>query len=670
ISEYLNKPEIRVLFPKDMDFRWSYKPTISQDGKTSYYELYAIKKRKNRDEAPLEGDRVTDAFSYPDPRSGQVLVSLKMDPQGARTWGDMTTKAAQDNNREIAIVLDNKVVSCPRVNDPILSGDSQISGTFTIDEGKDLASILQIGKLPAKTEIIQESLVGPSLGKDNINKSFNSIGIAFALLCIFMIFYYAGGGVVSVLAMLLNLFFLIGASASLGTVMTLPGIAGILLTLAVAVDTNVITYERIREELRHGKPLLQAIKDGFRLSSSAILDANVTTLLTAIVLNIYGLGPIKGFAIILIVGILTTLFTAMLVARLMIDYWTGKGNDIKFWRPFSQHFMENVNIDWMKYRKSAYIFSGILTLISLISIFTRGFDLGVDFKGGYSYTVQFDKDISIEKVRDALTKSFGSTPIVKVVDTKNTYNITTSYLVNDNSATAQSNVLKKLHEGIVAVDGNIDINEFTKAEGKGTHIISSSKVGSTIADDIQRSSFLSAGLASLLIFIYLLIRFSRWQFSMGAVLAVLHDLIITLGVFSLLRGIMPFSMEIDQALIAAILTVIGYSVNDTVIVFDRIREFLHTYAGKTKEEIFNVAINSTLSRTIITSGVTTFVCLILLIFGGGAIKGFAFALFIGIFFGTYSSVYIASAIAVDLMKDITPREVKAQVKETAKPAKA
>ncbi|MBP7184145.1 MAG: protein translocase subunit SecDF [Saprospiraceae bacterium] len=654
INKYLARPDVSNLFPNDLLFRWSAKPikNATTGEFTKNYELYGIRKRKTSDKAPLEGDHITRAASYPDPTTGQILVTLNMDNQGARIWGDMTTKAAQDNNREVAIVLDDKVVSAPRVNDAILSGSTQISGSFTVEEGKDLASILEIGKLPAKTKIIQESLVGPSLGEDNINKSMTSILIALLLMVIFMIAYYNTSGIPAVIAMFLNLFLLIGAMASLGTVMTLPGIAGILLTLAIAIDANVIIYERVREELREGKPLLASIKDGFIHSYPPIIDANVTSLITALVLNFFGLGPIKGFAIVLIIGIITTLFTAMLVTHLFVDYWTiNKGKDLKFSHTWSEKIMTNVHVNWMGIRKYGYMFSGIITLICIVSFFTRGFELGVDFKGGYSYNVKFDKPIELEPLRVALTKSFGSTPVVKAVDTENTYNITTSYLINDQSNSASEKVMAKLYEGISNVEKVSTLEDFKSSDSKGTHIASFSKVGPTVADDIQNSSLISTVLALILIFVYMFVRFTRWQFSFGAVVALLHDVIITIGLFSLLHGFVPFSLEIDQAVIAAILTVIGYSVNDTVIVFDRIREFIKLYAGKPKEEVFNLAINNTLSRTMITSGITFTVCLILFIFGGSSIKGFAFALMIGVGFGTYSSVFVASAIANDMIKD-------------------
>lgn len=665
VTEYLNRPDIKALFPRDLEFRWSQKPgkDFTTGETTDAYSLYAIRKKRGSDAAPLEGDRVTDARTSSDPTTGEVVVSLNMDTRGARIWADMTTKAAQDNNREVAILLDDEVVSAPSVRQPITGGSSQITGDFSLQEATDLANILQVGKLPAKTRIIQESLVGPSLGQENIDRSLTSVTIAFALLLLFMVLYYAGGGVVSIIALFANLFFIIGGLASYGTVLTLPGIAGIVLTMGMAVDANVIIYERIREEIRNGKTIGMAIRDGYQQSYSAIIDANVTTILTALVLAYFGLGPIKGFAVVLIIGVLFTLFTAVLFSRVIIDYWLAKGRSMAFASSWSKNVLANVNVDWVGMRKYGYIFSSILILAGTISFFVRGFEMGVDMKGGYSYNIQFasDQQVNIDQLRTELTKVFGGAPVVKAVDTRNTFNVTTSYGVDDDSEDAAQKVVAKLYEGVNAVSGGqIDFETFQNTDGVGTHLISSNKVGATIAEDIRDSSLYSALFALLLIFLYLFIRFNKWQFSLGAVMALLHDVLATLSIFTLLHGILPFSMEVDQAFVAAILTVIGYSVNDTVIVFDRIREFLNSYTGKAKEEVFNLAINNTLSRTLITSATTLLVVVTLFIFGGASIKGFAFALLFGILFGTYSSVFIASALVVDLTKE---REFKGKEKK-------
>ena len=666
VSAMLNNPEIAKMFPKDLVFFWGRSPatgyeSLGEDAIPNY-ELYAIKKDKGNT-APLEGDHVTRASANPNPQSGQIEVSLMMDGEGARTWGQMTTKAANDNNREIAIVLDDKVVSAPRVINPIMSGSSSISGTYTLQEGKDLAKILQIGKLPAKPQIIQETLVGPSLGAENISRSMNAMLIGFGIVILFMIFYYGGGGIVSVLALLLNLFFIFGALASIGTVLTVPGFAGILLTVGMAVDANVIIFERIREELREGKTMLMAIKDGFQHSYSAIIDANVTTILVAIVLAYFGLGPIKGFAVVLIIGVLFSLFTAVLVGRLMIDYWTtGRGKDISFWTGSSQNAFTNINFDWLGKRKMAYTFSGIVILMGIISFAVRGFDLGVDFKGGYSYNIQFEEGTTIdaETLRNGLGSFLGDkAPSVKAVSTENTFNIVTDYLINSTDELAADQVQKQLFDGINGlVGGTMNLDKFKNPDYSGTRITSSTKVGPTIADDIKWSSFYAAVFALLMIFLYIFIRFNKWQYSMGAVAALFHDVFFVLSVFSIFHGILPFSLEVDQIFIGAVLTVIGYSINDTVVVFDRIREYMNRYTKLEKHEVINKAINSTFSRTVITSLTTLFVVLILFLFGGTSSKGFAFALVVGVIVGTYSSVFIATPIMSDLSGDLKRAETK------------
>jgi len=660
ITEMLDREDIKSLFPRDLKFYWAQKAATDVDGnKTKNYELYAIRKERGKDTPPLAGDLVTDASANPDPQTGSVNISLKMNNKGAKIWGQMTTKAAQDNNREIAILLDDEVVSAPRVINPILSGDSSITGQFTMQEGQDLSNILQIGKLPANVRIIQEALVGPSLGQENINRSITSLLIGFGLVFLFMILYYGTGGIVSILALLLNIVFIFGALASFGTVLTLPGIAGIILTIGMAVDANVIIYERIREELREGKSLLASIEDGFANSYSAIIDANVTTLLTAFVLIYFGLGPIKGFAVVLAIGVISSVFTAVLVGRMLIEWWTGKGNELTFWTGFSKNMFSDLKIDWLSKRKIAYMISGTIIGLGIISFVARGFELGIDFKGGYSYNIEFDQDVDPEQIRAALSADdvFGSTPIVKAVDTDNTYNVTTSYLIDSTDKEAAKQVMDKLYQGISTIT-TVDKAQFIQPDGVGTHVSSSSKVGPTIADDIRSSAFWASAFALLLIFLYIFIRFSKWQYSAGAVAALAHDTVVVLALFSLGHGILPFSLEIDQNFIAAILTVIGYSINDTVVVFDRIREFMNTYIGKTKHEIINMAINSTVSRTVITSLTTLFVIAILFVFGGSSIKGFAFALLVGVIVGTYSSIFVATPIMSDLTGDLKPKESK------------
>ncbi|TAK36186.1 MAG: protein translocase subunit SecDF [Saprospiraceae bacterium] len=653
VMEMLTRPGVIELFPRDVTFLWSRAPSKGTDGKTNLdiYELYAIKKEPGKNTAPLEGDRVTDAYASPDPSTGQLAISLKMDQEGARIWGAMTQKAANDNNREIAIVLDSQVVSAPRVINPILSGDSQITGTYTVQEAQDLANILQIGKLPARTQIIQESLVGPSLGAENISKSLKALLVGFLLVLAFMIFYYGSAGVLAIVVLFLNVVFMIAAIASFGTVLTLPGIAGIVLTIGMAVDANVIIYERVREELRAGKSLVAAVKDGYKHSYSSIIDGNVTTFLTAVVLAVFGLGPIKGFAVVLMIGIMTTLFTAVVVSRMMVEWWLAKKENLTFWRPATKNVMAHLNIDWMKRRKKFYILSATITMLGIISFFTRGFDLGVDFLGGYSVNIEFaGESPDIESIRTSLSTALGKAPVIKAVDSENTFNIVTDYLVNDSGDDAPDRVIAALHQGLGTLVGSTTLAEFKDPESQGTHVNAFSKVGPTVADDLRNSAGKAVTFGLLAIFLYILIRFSKWQYSLGAVIATAHDALVVVSVFSLLHGILPFPMEIDQAFIAAILTIIGYSVNDTVIVYDRIREYFGLYPEKDKNEVINMAINSTMSRTLITSLTTLFTVLVLWLFGSGSIKGFAFALVLGVAVGTYSSIFIASPVMSDLSK--------------------
>jgi SecD/SecF fusion protein len=652
----LNRDDVRALFPRNSKFLMSAKTSQDLDGAyTDNHELYLVKSRPGSTEAPMEGDVVVAASQSPNPQTGQIEVSLSMNTEGAGIWAGMTTEAARDGNRQIAIALDNEVVSAPRVNGPITGGATSISGSFTVAEASDLASILEVGKLPADVQIIQENTVGPSLGAANIQKSFFSLAAGLGLVLLFMLLYYGGAGIVSIIALIANLFFIFGALASFGTVLTVPGIAGIVLTIGMAVDANVIIYERVREELRIGKSVLTAISDGFKNSYSAIIDANVTTILVAIILAFFGLGPVKGFAVVLIIGVLSSLFTAVLLGKLMIDWWTqSKGNDLSFWTGWSKDLFSNLNIDWIGKRKYAYIISSVIIIGGIISMAVRGFDLGVDFRGGYSYNVAFAEDVSADDLRTTFDNVFGGNTVVKSVDGTNTYQIVTSYLIDNTDKNAPDLVIEKLHEGVNQLQGNdVSFAAFKSSDTIGaTHVTSSSKVGPTIADDITKNSLYAGIFALLAIFLYIFIRFSKWQFSMGAVGALFHDSLVVLGLFSLLWGVLPISLTIDQAFIAALLTVIGYSINDTVVVFDRIREYLGVYSNKSTDEVINLAINSTFSRTIITSLTTLFVMLILLVFGGSSVKGFAFALVIGVLVGTYSSIFVATPIVRDLSDEL------------------
>ena len=666
VEELLADEAFTTQFADDTRFAISQKPIQDAEGEfTDTYVLYALRTEPSG-EPTLSGEHIVDANQSVDVNgSGEVEVNITMDQPGTRQWAEVTTR---QNGREFAIVLDGEVISAPRINEPITGGRSRITGGFSVQEAQDLAAKIEVGRLPTETRIIQESIVGPSLGEENINASVKALLAGFGLVLVFMVAYYSGAGVVSILALLANVFFIFGALSSFGTVLTLPGIAGIVLTIGMAVDANVIIYERIREELRAGKGNLMAIKDGFNASYSAIIDANVTTLLTALVLFYFGLGPIKGFAAVLMIGIFTSLFTAVLVTRLIIDWRTSGGKELGFSTSLSERILAGVNVDWMGKRKIGYAVSSVLIVVSLASMFTRGFDLGVDFRGGYSYTVEFvGDDVEGDALRGALDQAFdGASTVVKAVDADNTYSVTTAYEVDNTDKNAAELVQTALYNGVRTLQPGLTAEAFGNADlTSSTRIISASKVGPTIADDIRSSSFKSGVFALILIFLYLFIRFSRWEFSAGAVAALFHDVIITLGMFSLFHGILPFSMEVDQAFVAAILTVIGYSVNDTVVVFDRIREFIGTYTGRTKEEIFNLAINSTLSRTLITSLTTLFVVGILFAFGGGSIKGFAFALLIGILVGTYSSIFVASALVNTLVKDIKIRKTVTTTEKTS-----
>ncbi|MBK9721617.1 MAG: protein translocase subunit SecDF [Saprospiraceae bacterium] len=670
--ELVNMPEVKPFLPIDLEFKIDAKPfKLPNEAQASTaYSVYAIKKKPGSSNAPLDGERIVRASANPDNLTGEVVVSLAMDNKGAKAWGELTTRAANDNKREIAILLDDEVVSCPSVREPILGGSSQISGNFTIDEAKDLANILQVGKLPAKTKIVQESLVGPSLGKENISKSLWSTLGGFFLVLLFMVVYYTGGGFVSIIAMFLNVLFILATLASFGTVLTLPGIAGLVLTMGIAVDANVIIYERIKEELAAGRSYLESIKHGYLNSYSAIIDSHVTNLLTCVVLFIYGLGPIKGFAIVLIIGIIFSLFTSVLVSRLIVDWWTGKGKTMGFSSEFTAHAFKNINVDWVGFRKYAYIFSLILITISFVSFFTRGFELGVEFKGGYSYNVSFDRAVDADVLRNTLTKTFEGNPVVKSVDTKNTFNITTSYMINESGDDAVLKVNQKLFEGIKEVLGNdLTYEQFMNHDTKGTHVVSFSQVGPVIADDIKSSAYKSIIIALFVIFIYIFFRFYKWQYSLGAIVALFHDTIVVLGAFSLFHGILPFSMEVDQTLIAAVLTVIGYSMNDTVIVFDRIKEFLSMDSQKTDRELVNEAINTTLSRTINTSLATILTIIILFFFGGASTKGFCFAIIVGIIIGTFSSICVAMPVVIDFTKNLRYAAKKVTSKVTKQVAK-
>lgn len=639
VNKIMAMDEARALLPRNLKLLWTVKGR--GDG-NKFFDLVAIKTRSNDERAPLEGDVITDARETID-NFGQVEVSMTMNAEGAKIWRRLT---ADNISKSIAIVLDDYVYSYPNVNQEISGGMSSISGGFSTEEAKDLANILKAGKLPAPARIVEEAIVGPSLGAEAISAGLISVIGGLLLVLVFMIVYYAKAGIVANVALFANIFFIFGVLASLQAVLTLPGIAGIVLTIGMAVDANVLIFERIREELERGKSLRQAISDGFKNSLSSIIDANVTTLLTGIILYSFGTGPIRGFATTLIVGILTSLFSALFITRLLIEWYMNKEKEVSFGTKWSMGVFSNLNIDFLSKRKMWYGISGAVIVAGLISMFTQGFNLGVDFKGGRSYVVSFEDGKRATDLRTALSGAFEGAPEVKTFGSDTKFKITTSYKINEEGEEIDALVEQKLYEGLSTIMTNkVDFETF-----KAERILSSQKVGPTIADDIKASAIMSIIFSLVVISIYILIRFRKANYAIGAALALLHDVLFVLSIFTLTWKFMPFSMEIDQAFIAAILTIVGYSINDTVVVFDRLREYLNLHHGKDSKEVINSAVNSTFSRTIITAVTTILVVFVLFLFGGEVIKGFTFALLIGLFVGTYSSIYIASAVVLDTAK--------------------
>jgi len=612
--------------------------------KSDLVELYAL--RGNRtNEPPLSGSVVTDAVQTYD-NHNQPCVSMNMNSEGAKIWENLTGKVFTEKGN-IAIVLDNIVYSAPSVTSgPIAGGSTQITGNFTVLEAQDLANVLRAGKLPASADIVQSVVVGPSLGQEAITSGFISFAIAGLIIFLWMLFYYGRAGVFADIALLFNILLMFGILVSINSVLTLPGIAGIVLTIGMSIDANVIIFERIREELRNGKALTQAIHDGFSHAITSVLDANITTFLTGAVLFIFGSGPIKGFATTLMIGIITTIFTAVFITRLLIDWYVAKGKDLSFTTSLTKNLLANVNVDFLSKRKLWYAISGILILISLGSMFTRGFDQGIDFVGGRSYQVRFKNPVETQKVASLLKKSLGSVE-VKTFGAANQVRISTKYKYNDESTQTDNEIQEILYKDLQPVMGEqISYDEFMSGEGLG--VMKSDKTGPSIAEDIKSSAVWAIIGSLIIIFGYILVRFRKWQFSMGAVAALTHDVIITLGAFSLLYSVMPFSLEIDQQFIAAILTVIGYSLNDTVIIFDRIREEI----GKSgwSAQTLNHAISTTLSRTLNTSLTTLLTLLAIFIFGGETLRGFMFAMIIGVVVGTYSSIFVATPLVYDSSK--------------------
>ena len=644
ILGYLNQSDVRKLLPSEyryIRFAWG-KPITDSD----VVELYALK--SNRDnKAPLSGGVVVDALQTFD-QVGNAAVSMQMDSRGARIWENMTGKAFKEASN-IAIVLDNIVYSAPGVSSGAISGGrSEITGSFTLNEAIDLANVLRAGKLPASAEIIQSEIVGPSLGKEAIEAGINSFVIALIFVLLWMVFYYGSSGIYADIALVLNILLIFGILACLGAVLTLPGIAGVVLTIGISVDANVLIFERIREELGKGKGIRKAIADGFNNALSSILDANITTGLTALILFIFGTGPIKGFATTLLIGIGTSLFTAIFITRILVDSRNEKGKEVSFSTKATKGLFSNIKISFLQRRKVAYLVSSILIVISLASLSFQGLNQGVDFVGGRSYTVRFDESVNPTEIGGVLSNEFGSAE-AKTFGEDNQLKITTKYKVDVEGIAVDEEIQNKLFDALQSYlpDGTTYQSFVNGSSEKEVGIMSSIKVGPTIADDIKKNSFLAVIGSLIVVFLYILLRFQKWQFSLGAVAAVFHDVLIVLGIFSITYTFMPFSMEINQAFIAAILTVIGYSLNDTVVVFDRIREYVGEHTKWEFDTTVNAALNSTLSRTLNTSLTTLIVLLSIFIFGGESIRGFMFALIIGVIVGTYSSVFIATPVMYD-----------------------
>lgn len=635
VMSYLRKPQIKSMFPRDLRMLWTVK---SYDAEGKFVELIAIKAKGREGRPPLAGNVITDASGDFAQNSAKAEVSMTMNAEGAETWRKLT----KDNiGHSIAIVLDEYVYSYPTVQGEIGGGHSSITGNFDITEAKDLANILKAGKMPARAKIVQEDIVGPSLGQEAINAGLLSFVIALLVVLAFMAFYYSQAGWVADIALFANVFFLMGVLSSLGAVLTLPGIAGIVLTIGLSVDANILIFERVREELHGGASIKNAVKEGYRNAMSSIIDSNVTTLILGIILYVFGNGPIQGFATTLIIGILTSLFSAIFISRLIFDNMLEKNKVISFSTKMTENAFKNININFVGNRKKYYMISATIILIGIIFFFKSGLNFGVDFKGGRSYIVRFEKDMTTTEVRDALSESFGSAPEVKTFGKSNQLKITTAYNIESTADDADAKVEAKLEEGLSKIK-NIPAHK----------IMSSQKVGENISDDIKQSSIWAMIVSCILMFIYIFIRFQRWQFGLGAVAALLHDVVIVLSFYAIFNGVLPFSLEIDQHFIAAILTVMGYSMTDTVVVFDRIREYLNmnnkvVLVGEERKRVINTALNSTLSRTINTSLTIFFVLLAIFIFGGEVIRGFSFALLIGIVIGTYSSICIATPIVID-----------------------
>ncbi len=643
IGEYLRMPQISSMLPKDLRLFWEQRSTI--DRNSNLLALVACKVTRRDGKASLEGDVITDASFEPDDRKGGFRVTMKMNAEGAKTWAELTKK---NIGKSIAIVLDGRVYSYPNVEDAITGGISSITGNFSFEDAKTLASVLKAGKLPTPATIVEQAVVGPSLGQKAINAGLTSLAIAFVMIMLYMAFYYGKGGLIADIALISNLFFLIGTLTALGATLTLPGITGIVLTLGMSVDANVLIFERIKEEVRNGKGLKLALSDGYKRAYAAIIDSNITTILIALILMVFGAGPVKSFAVVLFWGILTSLFSAIFITRLIFEAQLKRKSNISFSTKLTENFLAKTNFDFVGKRKVFYAISAVIVLGGIASFFLKGFNLGVDLQGGRSYTVVIDNsNFTTADVANALGAKFGSTPTVKYYGSSDQIKIVTKYRYNDSGEEVDAEIEKEMYEALSPFYAEkISLEEFTDKEGTG--ISESYKVGPTIARDVKTKSIWAVVLSLAMMFLYILFRFKGWQYGLGALIALAHDVIIVLAMFSIFDGILPFNLEVDQAIIAAVLTVIGYSINDTVIIFDRIREFIGEHKRGKMAELVNSALNSTLARTLNTSMTVLIVLLIAFLFGGEAIKGLSFAILVGVVVGTYSSIFIATPIVIDL----------------------
>ena len=665
VMRYLEMPEIADIFPAEFKPMWSVKPTEYVKG-ANIYELIAIKASSRDGKAPLDGGVVTDArVDYNgQQRGGQPGVSMTMNAEGANVWARLTK---ENIGRQIAIVLDGTVYSYPVVNSEITGGNSSITGNFDVEEATDLTNVLKSGKLPAPASIVQEQVVGPTLGAESIRSGLISFLIAFLLVLIYMVFFYQGAGLIADVALLTNVLLLFGTLASFGAVLTLPGIAGLILTLGMAVDANVIIYERIKEELKAGKGLSKAVADGYHNAYSAIIDGQVTTLLTGLVLFFFGSGPVKGFATTLVIGIITSVLTSIFVSRLIIDDRIKKGKNVTFENKFTANFLKNTHIDFLGGRKWSYIISGALILISLVSIFTKGFTYGVDFTGGRTYVVRFDQPVTAEDVRAKVLDVFNaaaaadesvsnSSAEVKQFGGESQMKVTTSYKFDNDASEVDAEIEGMLYEALKDFFKEpVSQQQFTSTLENPNGIISSDKVGATIANDIKRSAVISVLLALLVIFAYIAIRFRKWTWGLGGVVSLAHTALIVIGFFSIFSGILPFNLDVDQTFIAAILTIIGYAINDNVVIFDRIRENLGLHPNDDFKDTVNRSLNATLTRTVNTSVSTLLPMLAIAIFGGESIRGLAVALILGILIGTYASIMIGTPVMYDVTKRVNAK---------------